>query len=157
MIRILPLLCLFIALSPYDLPSQNIDRSVIASSAYLGPQGEWVFGETINSDFILEDRQLNNGFLQGDLIITGIEQPTKINFDFVVFPNPFRHEINIRHTSVLPVNIAIRDLTGTIVYKKNQIGSEDWIAVKQLPSGIYLLSYHTEHSEIGHYQIIKIQ
>lgn len=64
-----------------------------------------------------------------------------------VFPNPFNAELKIRSRHEAPSNIEILDVTGKVVFRRNNIQSglyETSINMQDLPAGVYMIKSYTK-------------
>jgi hypothetical protein len=116
---------------------QSIDRTLISSAYHSDAlQGEWSVGETFIGYYMSTDLQLTNGFLQG-LLASGTSILEEATRKIVVFPNPFRHRINIVHNFTQPISFEVRDLSGRMLTFPKVASSQTTSDLSQLPSGCY--------------------
>jgi hypothetical protein len=76
----------------------------------------------------------------------GLGSSSKEDSKLEVYPNPFNAELKIRSRHETPSNIEILDVTGKVVFRRNNIQSglyETSINMKDLPAGIYMIKSFT--------------
>lgn len=143
---------------PAQIYPQNIDRSVFSNAYYGTPEaGAWVLGETFIGDLTGVQLRLTGGFLQGDLLSTGINTFSDPFFSFKVFPNPFSQIIHIRHDATSPLSLEIRDAFGRITFFQDLISPDISIDLSGEVTGAYFLKYYSKHTRPGVIPIFKIQ
>jgi len=84
----------------------------------------------------------------------GIENPTIVNIDFNIFPNPAYSIINIRSKELLKT-IEILDITGVKILEAFNLNVFDYeLSINKLQKGIYLMKLIT-NSGVGIKKIVK--
>lgn len=135
-------LILFLALSFSDqIMGQSLDRTLISSAYHSDAlRGEWSVGEIFIGYLVSTDLQLTNGFLQG-FLSSGTSILEEANLKIVVFPNPFRHRINIVHNFIQAISFEVRDLNGRMLTFPTVASSQTSTDLSQLPSGCYSIRF----------------
>jgi hypothetical protein len=86
----------------FDLSAQSLERQVIASGGAVqsatGVEVSSTVGESATATHSSGTVILNQGFQQGELISTSIEE-NKIHLDYTIYPNPTSDRINVNLTS----------------------------------------------------------
>lgn len=135
------LILFLLATLSHLLMGQSIDRTLISSAYHSDAlRGEWSVGETFIGYHIGTDLQLTNGFLQG-FLASGTSILEEANRKIVVFPNPFRHRINIVHNFTQPISFEVRDLNGRMLTFPTVASSQTTSDLSQLPSGCYSIRF----------------
>lgn len=134
--------------------AQGVDESklqVISSAGASQTKSDisvsWTIGELATTTLKSGDYILTQGFHQGNLYVTGIDdteghQP----LDVSAFPNPTNNTFNLMIGSQIETNnrtnIEIVDVTGRVVYSKNvAIGQNEkfTIDVNHFKPGVYIV------------------
>lgn len=145
------ILALFFIVATYSSFAQEMPIKVIASAGTTSTSSNisvsWTLGEMAVASLSTDSYLLTEGFHQGDLFLTSIDDD--VNFtalDVDIYPNPVSSTFNILVTSNVEVekqtSIQIVDVTGRVVYSKNVpiIQNEPYtVSVRHLNRGIYIV------------------
>ena len=124
--------------------SQSISRHVIASEGdwYSNSNGSlsWTLGEISVETYSNLPNVLTQGFQQPDsLMFTSINELEK-DFVFSISPNPTIDFVFIKTNSIKEFKLKIVDVTGKIIFAKENCVGHERIDLSQFSSGVYLLS-----------------
>jgi hypothetical protein len=84
----------------------------------------------------------------------GIRKMDKLNSSFVVYPNPFTNEINIKNSSDANMEVVVFDITGKRILTKNTNSSTVQLSTEELTSGVYFVKVTSEGSS-STYKVVK--
>jgi uncharacterized repeat protein (TIGR03803 family) len=89
-----------------------------------------------------------------------VEMPTGISSitqpSFSVYPNPANEEINIGFVKASHRSIALRNVTGEIVYSTENSSLQQHIDISKLPRGIYMVEIKEDSGKILNQKIVKM-
>ena len=122
---------------------QNIDRDVVGaagdnyetSTASLS----WTLGEVATESFTTTTATLNQGFHQGNLFVTSIDEELDLDLIIKAYPNPVV-DILIVETQEQDLNYKIINMNGEVVSNGIITIEKEEVDFTNLPSGIYFLS-----------------
>ena len=121
---------------------QNIDRDVVGaagdnyetSTASLS----WTLGEVATESFTNTTNTLNQGFHQGNLFISSIEDELGLDFTIKAYPNPVM-DILIVETQHQDLKYQIINMNGEVVSNGIFTSEKEEVDFTNLPSGVYFL------------------
>lgn len=139
---------LLIALAPGFLHAQTIDRKVVASagaSRIVGPlQVDFTVGEPVTATAASGALIVTQGFQQGDLVITNV-QDLAHTLTYRVFPNPTTGEVRLElqgqglNLLALVINSEGKPVSGFRRPFKGSGNLEGSFDLSRLPSGMYAI------------------
>jgi hypothetical protein len=122
---------------------QNIDRDVVSSA---GDNYEtsttslsWTLGEVATESFTNTNNTLSQGFHQGNLFISSIEDELDLDFSIKAYPNPVM-DILIVETQDQDLKYQIINMNGEVVGNGIFTSEKEEVDFTNLPCGIYFLS-----------------
>ncbi|MDY0104301.1 MAG: T9SS type A sorting domain-containing protein [Lentimicrobium sp.] len=144
------ILCLFIigliSGIPFNGFSQQIDREVICSSGetFVNPPFLLAFalGEIAVESFTGSTYMLTQGFLQGTINSTGINEQAIDPAKIIVFPNPATTYLYLNcQTDEAPTRIDLRDIRGQLVLSAHYLSDPTLLDITRLNAGFYMLTF----------------
>lgn len=158
------ILCLFIIGFLSGIPlssfSQQIDHEVICSGGetLVNPEFLITFAlgeiavESLNGSTYL----LTQGFLQGTMNSTGINEQAIDPTSIIVFPNPATTYLYLDcHAAETPARIDLRDIRGQLVLSNHYLSDPTLLDLTQLSAGFYTLTFSFVCSQPVIKKIIK--
>ncbi len=141
-----------------SLFSQSLEPVVIGSSGHQG-QGEnyrmaWTIGETVIATFAAGDMILTQGFHQGELLVTAIDEPPADNH-MVAFPNPANDFVNLKVENPDGLEYMLFDMGGRMIKSERLSGDITSIPFYSLGTGTYFIKVMHGSKEIRTFKIIK--
>ena len=122
---------------------QNIDRDVVSSAGdnYETSTASlsWTLGEVASESYTSNTARLNQGFHQGNLFISSIDEELNLDFIIKAYPNPVL-DILIVETQDQDNKYQIIDLHGEVIKNGIITSEKEEIDFTGLPSGVYFLS-----------------
>jgi hypothetical protein len=151
------------------LLSQFLNNAVVLSQEVIATGGDfnknnqgsisYTIGEPVVETIKGTSGSLTQGFNQPLILVTPINEPTGLNYEINVFPNPaqdfIRVKINMDYLSNL--QYILFDEAGHIVQQNNIFQNETDIFLNDLPSAHYILSIFDNQKDIKSFQIVKSQ
>ncbi len=141
-------------LIPVMSGAQDMSQSVLGSAGgdYISDQLSvtWTIGEVVTETFESDNYTLNQGFHQGNLVVTRIEEDQSLDFQIKTYPNPVK-DILIIETENPGFEYQIVNIQGSVVSNGNVYSSSSEIDFTSFPAGSYFLQVEKQHS----YKIIK--
>jgi len=136
--------------------SQSLSPEVFSSGGNVQNYNQWTIGEPIILTLIGNNNILTEGFNQGTLDVTQIEIAKNDEDQINVYPNPVSTFLNINITSSTnhKWTAIIVDLSGRIVYEKNNIDNQTQIDFSNFISSAFILKLNNTHN-FATYKIIK--
>lgn len=135
----IPLLLLACAISF----GQSIDRDVVSSA---GDNYEtsiaslsWTLGEVATESFTNTTNTLNQGFHQGNLFVTSIDEELDLDYSIKAYPNPVL-DILIVETNEPEKEYQIINMNGEVVGNGIITTEREEVDFTNLPSGVYFIS-----------------
>ncbi len=143
--------------------SQEISTELISTAGNYFTnseyQLEWTVGEVITEQFSSDEFVLTQGFQQGDVEVTAINEISSENFDIKIFPNPATDFLSVvSNEKNIDFKISISDITGKkiINLSEKNISNTFQINISDLTSGIYFLKIVSSlNKNLKIYKIIK--
>lgn len=148
---------LFLLAISIGISAQNLSRTVIGSSGNTSnqsPQLEWTLGETIVNLYSTNQNVLSQGFQQGSLVITAIEDVAP-NIEINVYPNPAVSSIFVEYDNAIKLKGRLYSMTGSHILNKEFNGGKETIDLSKLQSGMYLLQIFDETHIVKTFKIQK--
>lgn len=136
---------LFILLATVSVISlgQNIDRDVVSSAGddYETSTASlsWTLGELATESFTNTTNTLNQGFHQGNLFVSAIEEDIDLDFSIKAYPNPVK-DILFVETNELEKEYQIINMNGEVVGNGIITSEREEVDFTNLPSGVYFIS-----------------
>ncbi len=151
------LLCLLV--SSGISVAQNWQKQVLASGgaqmAGGGYSMHFTLGEIVVATFD-NGMTLHQGFQQGDLILTAVENPYAEDVNLAIYPNPTYGLIYLQ--SEKPVRVKVTDIAGHPLFELNNVLNGHEIDLHHLASGVYFIVLHTgDENQMKTYQIHLIR
>lgn len=138
--------------------SQSISRSVISSSGYDGSaehyQVSWTIGETVIGTFAAGDVMLTQGFHQGEILVTSIEE-TDPGQKMIAYPNPAHDELYIRVDNPEGLRYEIFDVNGQRIAGEQITSQTTSVNVSNLSPAIYYVKLKNDQQAKQTFKIIK--
>jgi len=143
----------FLSMSLYSFcVAQHLELQTLSSFGVSQNNTNQTLGETI----IFGNQTLTQGFHQGNLIVTSLNNQEDL-IQIKVFPNPSINKLNIINPSDHPVDIRLFDARGNEqIYIQNMTGVSTQ-NIQSLPAGHYvlLITAKTTHIKSFLLQIIN--
>ena len=145
--------------------SQSTSPQVLSNGGdsynILGITIDWTLGEPIIETFLNDGFALTQGFQQGSLIITRINELADLNYKIKVFPNPTAAQLNMRIQHPQIQKTALRylviDLQGKILLQGRVDSYFQSLDLHQFSRGMYLLKLFEEsNNHLQTFKIVKI-
>lgn len=152
------LLYIFI-LFAFGANAQSISNQVISSyglsAANGSAQTDITIGEPVTATMSNGNNTLTNGVHQTKLIVTAInENETTNNYEF--YPNPVNEILNFSNTNSEIVNVKLFDVTGKLLWSKQNVVNNEQINFNDKPKGTYLVKVtDSKNNELKTVKIIK--
>jgi hypothetical protein len=117
----------------------------------------WTLGELVTESGLRAEGEstLTQGFQQGSLKITGINDTEANDFNINVLPNPTSSYINLVVKNFKDLDYRIMDLNSKLIASGKVLANETQIDLTNNSSGSYILIISKNNKEIKSYQIIK--
>jgi hypothetical protein len=113
---------IFLVISIFAVPTfgQSFNPEVISSGgdsySQINGKMDVTIGETITDTQLENSTYLTQGFQQGNLFVSQIEENSIVNsFSINVFPNPAINEISISSDAEEPMSVYLYDLNGKLL------------------------------------------
>ncbi len=157
------LLLIFLSLIVGYSFGQTTSRTLISTGGSTFSQGtyqlDWSIGETLIQTYENGGQILSQGFQQGNLIVTGVED-FDINVRIKVFPNPVTKKIKIYWQSFDNQNdskfqITVTDISGKTLYEAPLQSREQSIDLSFYKSGTYIVVISHGNQAVKSFKIIK--
>jgi hypothetical protein len=151
------LLPIAVLLCTWAAQAQTILPSVVNSSGGEIQNAtvfvEWSLGEPAIATISNAQHIVTQGFLQPNLVITGVDDPL-FQEEITVYPNPFSSHLFFQTTSTRIESLLVRDMLGRQVLETAFSGEVD---LRQLPSGVYFISLLDGKSRVlSTFKVVKI-
>ncbi len=134
--------CLILLFAFSSLEAQSLSPEVVATAGdtYSSStvQLDWTLGELM-TETIAGTIVLTQGFHQGNLILTSVEDLAGNIGTIKVYPNPTTGSISVDKETIGEIQLVIMDMKGSIVLQENLSASFSEIDLSQLPGGLYVL------------------
>jgi hypothetical protein len=146
------ILCLF---------SKTKAQEIVASSgshfANSEKQISWTLGEPVVTTLSNESLQLTQGFHQSKLIVTALDETSKLKFDITAFPNPASDYLNVKIENVAQqkFHYVLYSMDGRIVSRKQIESSISEIPMYNYVAATYLLKIFDDDNALKTFKIIK--
>jgi len=122
---------------------QNIDRNVVSSAGdnYGSTTASlsWTLGEVATESFTNTSNTLNQGFHQGNLFVSSIEDVLDLDFSIKAYPNPVL-DILIIETNEPEKEYQIIKMNGEVVGNGIIATGREEVDFTRLPGGVYFIS-----------------
>lgn len=154
------LILVFISGITSEIFSQKINSDVICSSGetFVNSQFSFLFalGEIVVETYSASDYLLSQGFLQGSISSTGIDEKLVDPADIVVFPNPTNDVLYIScKTDEVPSRIELRNIYGKLILSVQYLSPSKMLNISQVQTGLYLLTFYFVNNQPIIKKIIK--
>lgn len=141
--------------------AQSISNQVISSyglsAANGAAQTDVTIGEPVIATVSDGNNTLTQGFHQTKLLITVVnENKTANNYQF--YPNPVNEVLNFNYTNTEnePVGLQLFDVSGKLLYNKQNITTNEQLLFSDKAKGQYILKVvDKDNKELKTYKIIK--
>jgi hypothetical protein len=121
---------------------QNIDRDVVSAAGdhYISNNASlsWTLGEVATESFTTTTNTLNQGFHQGNLFISSIEDELDLDFSIKAYPNPVLDILTVE-TQDQDLKYQIINMNGEVVSNGIFTSEKEEVDFTALPSGVYFL------------------
>lgn len=152
----LGLLCLLV--STGIAVAQTWQKQVLASGgAQMAGGGysiHFTLGEVVVATFD-NDMTLHQGFQQGNLLLTAVENPYSKEMNLAIHPNPTSGLLYLQ--SDKPVRVKVTDIAGHPLFELNNVLNGNEIDLHHLASGVYFIVLFTGENQMKTYQIHLIR
>lgn len=142
-----------------QIAAQSLERTVVANSGGLHPQLEWTVGEAVIHAATDNTVTLTQGFIQGDLIISSLDEVSQFEFECSIYPNPFMDALVIQHNNpngaAMPITLI--DMSGKAVLVATISSPQQQVHVGDLAAGIYVMRIQVGANDYRSYQLIKMK
>lgn len=140
------------------LKAQQVISSASASAVGSGVQLSWTAGEPVIETFSGTGIILTQGFHQGKLGVTAIDDVAVTGIKISVFPNPVTQDLKLEITGIPSekVDYKLFDLDGRLLFTKKTEKQPELINMGIFPSGFYFLRiFLNEKQPLQTFKIIK--
>ena len=141
--------------------AQSISNQVISnyglSATNVSAQTDVTIGELVVKTMSDGNNTLTNGIHQTKLLITTIYEDELTN-NYQVFPNPSKEGLNFNYnnTANSPVNLQLFDISGKLLWRKNNVMGNEQIKMQSQPTGTYILKVNDgKQQELKTIKVIK--
>ena len=148
-------LLIFIYNSNYAQSDNLVVIGSAGNSTIVGNnQLSWTIGEPIINTSITPNGILTQGFHQGDILISVIDENNKINAS--IYPNPTTSEIviSIGEENLLNARYRLQDSFGKLLVERKIISKESNVSLESVPSASYFIQVLLDN-QIKTFKIIK--
>jgi len=116
----------------------------------------WTLGEPVIETISSNSNTLTQGFQQTKLVVTPVVT-TDLNNDVLVYPNPATALINIHIKGFLKLNAiaGLYSLDGKLLRQKSLISENNFLKLKELPNGNYLLKITKDTEPFQTFKLVK--
>ena len=132
--------------------SQSIEMQVISSTGTNTGQLDWTMGEVA----IAGSNSLTQGFHQGKLIITAIEDIIK-DIEIIAYPNPTMEGVTIKTDDISSIDIRLFDLQGKQLSTKSIKHFPYYMDLALYDPGIYFIQLYDKEQILKTFKIEKIK
>lgn len=144
-----------------NLSAQEIEREVIgnAGDTYINMSEnltiDFTMGEVITKSVDFQNYHASQGFQQGNIAVSAIDENQVYDFNF--YPNPAHDFIQFqkKSSSEKGNSISIYNELGDIVYQTTNLNTGDQIEVADWNTGIYIIKVNIDNELISTHKIIK--
>ena len=153
---LLPFILLILYAWPY-----GFSQEVIATSGdYYSSNNSrisWTLGELVVETFESNDAVLTQGFHQGNISITAIQESLELNLEISAFPNPATDMVIVKIESYKSekLSFTLFDANGKLILKQELNSYETDIPLDKYAPAIYFLKVYDDSKEIKTFKIIK--
>lgn len=146
-------------LTSFGANAQSISNQVISSYGLSASNGttqtDVTIGESVVKTMSDGNNTLTNGIHQTKLIITTInENETNNKYNF--YPNPVTETLNFSYTTNEPVNVRLFDVTGKILWIKQNVVSNEQINFNDKSKGTYIIKVtDNKNNELKTIKVVK--
>ena len=152
---LLIILLIFIYNSNYAQSDNLVVIGSAGNSTIVGNnQLSWTIGEPIINTSITPNGILTQGFHQGNILISEIDENNKINAS--IYPNPATSEIVILvgEENLLNASYRLQDSFGKLLVERKIISKESKLSLESVPSASYFIQVLLDN-QIKTFKIIK--
>ena len=154
---------ILVLLCPFLNSAGVLSQEVIATGGEFNKNNHgsisYTIGEPVIETFSGTTGSITQGFNQTLLLVTTIHEPTGLNYEIDVFPNPaqdfIRVKMNMDYTS--NPQYILFDEAGHVVQQNSILQNETVIFLKDLPSARYILTILDHQKELKTVKIVKSQ
>jgi hypothetical protein len=122
---------------------QNIDRDIVSAAGdhYESNNASvsWTLGEVATESYTTTTNTLNQGFHQGNLFISSIEDELDLDVILKAYPNPVM-DILIVETQDRGLKYQIINMNGEVLSNGIFTSEKEEVDFTKLPNGVYFLS-----------------
>lgn len=158
--RILFFLILFCAVQ-YSI-AQSLSPQVVSSAGNSFTNGanqlDWTLGESVTSSLTNSSNQLTQGFHQGNLTITSVEN-FDTAFELTIFPNPAVDLVQIQFEKANENNlIELYTSAGKLLLTQSSgANTLCQVDMSKYESGTYLVKIYNKNTQGRSYRIVKLK
>lgn len=152
----LGLLCLLV--STGISVAQTWQKQVLASGGAQMAGGGYAMHFTLGEIVVAtydNGMSLHQGFQQGDLILTAVENPYAEDVNLAIYPNPTYGLLYLQ--SEKPVRVKVTDIAGHPLMELYDVLNGHEIDLHHLASGVYFIVLFTGENQMKTYQIHLIR
>ena len=137
--------------------AQEVVSSAGTTQQVAGYEVSWTLGESVIQTFTSGSDILTQGFHQTKLVVTAIDEPSRLVSELKVYPNPTSDYVMIHFNSELKdKHYSLYDITGKMIRLNSISETDTQIDVSTLASGTYLLQIGAEKTnQIQSFKIVK--
>jgi hypothetical protein len=151
------LLLLFFLLIMVGSKAQQAVSCAGESNTVTSGSISWTLGELVTESGLRAEGEstLTQGFQQGSLKVTGINESDVNDLNINVLPNPTTSYLNLVVKNFKDLDYRLMDLNSKLIESGKLLANETQIDLTDNSSGSYLLIISKKNKEIKSYQIIK--
>lgn len=132
-----------------------------AGNSYSNTNGSisYTIGEPVIETFAGENNILTQGFQQGNLVVTAIDELPGLDFEISAFPNPATEIVKLRigKESVTGMQYMLYDMNGNLLMKNRLEGTVTEIPFGDFSPAEYILKVSNQDKELKSFRIVKIK
>jgi hypothetical protein len=142
---------------PVTLQAQEVISTSGGYGETSGAKVTWTIGEPVTETIAGTNSILNQGFNQGDLIITMIKNLEEAGLTIKIYPNPAHDQlrVSVEDLEIDNLRYVLVDMGGKVLSERKLSGAETNISVNELARSSYILKVYQNFKEIGVFIIIK--
>lgn len=143
-----------------NLKAQSLERKLISNAGTQfeneDVKVEWSLGEVAVSYFIKPTLILNQGFHQGNTLISFIDSQESWSDDIILYPNPAKDKIHFSKQLNIQLDYKIMDFSARVIRSDTWQGLERELDIRYLKEGIYVLLFSDSKNNQQAYKFIKL-
>jgi hypothetical protein len=120
-------------------------------------QLDWSIGELVTETYTVSQITLTQGFHQGDLLVTNIDENTSSEFlNIKAFPNPTKDLINLSgYENHSDLQFTISDLSGKVLQNGKILSENEQLNFSNYSVGMYFITIQQNNKIVKTIKIVK--